>query len=382
MNRKTVVMKFGGSSLSGSEKIRQVASIVTKRKNEGINIVVVVSAQGKTTDQLMKAAREISKESYKRELDMLLSAGERVSMALLAMAIRELGNESISFTGSQCGIITNDNHFNARIIDVRPFRVMDELEKGKIVIVAGFQGVSYKREITTLGRGGSDTTAVALAASLDGDCEIYSDVDGVYSGDPRIVDPHRLVELSYDEMMELSYRGAKVLNQHAIQFAKSKQIAIYAKGTSGGGETVIRKDIDSVSKKPLSISLDKNLVLISTEITKLRQVVTELAACNISIRYTDISKPIISVFAKPQLQSDLENLHKFKFEAASSITVVARNIDLITTFFEKSFNVFEKLRITPINIEISVTSLTFYFNFTDIDFIVKDLHETIFNNKD
>src|SRR5438876_2390486 len=161
---------------------------------------------GDTTDDLLKLAREVTDSPARRELDMLLTAGERISMALLSMALNARGVPAVSFTGSQSGIVTNDSHTNARIVEVRPFRVQDELERGKIVIVAGFQGVSYRREITTLGRGGSDTTAVALAAALGAEyCEICSDVDGVYSGDPRVVEAPRLLEaISYDEMQELA----------------------------------------------------------------------------------------------------------------------------------------------------------------------------------
>jgi aspartate kinase len=168
-------------------------------------------------------------------MDMLLSCGERISMALLSMAIAEMGQEAISFTGSQSGIMTNDRHSGARIIEVRPIRIQDELERGRIVIVAGFQGVSYKREITTLGRGGSDTTAVALAAALGADyCEICSDVDGVYSADPRVVDAARLIDaISYDEMQELAEHGARVMNPQAVEFARKAGIAIYARATAG-----------------------------------------------------------------------------------------------------------------------------------------------------
>jgi hypothetical protein len=166
---------------------------------------------------------------------MLLSAGERISMALLSLAIHELGGDAISFTGSQSGIITNDRHIDARIIEVRPFRVQDELARGKIVVVAGYQGVSYKKEVTTLGRGGSDTTAVAMAAALDADyCEICSDVDGVYSADPRVVPTaRRIATLSYEETQEMAEAGAKVLNAQAVEFAKEKGIAIYARATAG-----------------------------------------------------------------------------------------------------------------------------------------------------
>jgi aspartate kinase len=233
--RAVVVQKYGGSSVADPERLRQVARRVVATKRLGHDVVVVVSAMGKTTDQLLALSRQITDSPDRRELDMLLSAGERISMALLTMAIREEGEEAISFTGSQAGILTNDRHVDARIIEVRPIRVQDELARGRIVIVAGFQGMSYKREITCLGRGGSDTTAVALAAALGAAwCEICSDVDGVYSADPRVVPgARRIPELSYEETQELAEAGAKVLNAQAVEFAKRHDIAIYARATAG-----------------------------------------------------------------------------------------------------------------------------------------------------
>src|SRR4026209_2723319 len=209
-----VVQKYGGSSVADAEKIKLVAQRIARTKAAGKKVVVVVSAMGKTTNQLIEKAKSISPSPSRRELDMLLTCGEREAMSLLTMACTEEGLEAISFTGSQAGILTNDRHSGARIVEVRPFRVEDELDRGKVVIVAGFQGVSYKREITTLGRGGSDTTAVALAAALDAEaCEIYSDVDGVLTTDPRVVPgASHLPEIGYAEMQELAEAGAKVLN--------------------------------------------------------------------------------------------------------------------------------------------------------------------------
>jgi aspartate kinase len=233
-----VVQKYGGSSVADTARIKRVAERVVRTRAAGKQVVVVVSAMGKTTDELLKKAYEVAAAPSRRELDMLLSCGERASMALLSMAVQELGHDSISLTGSQCGIITNDRHSGARIIEVRPIRVQDELDKGRIVIVAGFQGVSYKREVTTLGRGGSDTTAVALAAALRAEyCEICSDVDGVYTGDPRVVDAATLLQaISCDEMLELASHGAKVLHAGCVEIARRTGIALYARATAGGGE--------------------------------------------------------------------------------------------------------------------------------------------------
>ena len=230
-----VVQKYGGSSVADPYRLKLVAERIMRTKAQGHEVVVVVSAMGDTTDDLLALAKRVSANPDRRELDMLLSAGERISMALLSMAIREMGGDAISFTGSQSGIITNDRHVDARIIEVRPYRIQDELARGKVVVVAGYQGVSYRREITTLGRGGSDTTAVALAAALDAEwCEICSDVDGVYSADPRVVpSAKRIGVISYEETQELAESGARVLNAQAVEFAKDRNIVIYARATAG-----------------------------------------------------------------------------------------------------------------------------------------------------
>lgn len=236
-----LVQKYGGSSVADVERMGRVADRVVAAKRAGYDVVVVVSAMGKTTDQLLAMAKSAAAAGVaspidppRRELDMLVSTGERVSMALLSIAIHARGFDAVSLTGSQSGILTNDRHFDARILEVRPHRIEDELARGKIVIVAGYQGMSYRREITTLGRGGSDTTAVALAAALGAErCEIYSDVDGVYSADPRVVgDPVHLPELDLDVLAEMAEAGAKVLNAQAVQWAKRARIAIHARKTS------------------------------------------------------------------------------------------------------------------------------------------------------
>lgn len=231
-----IVQKFGGTSVSDIAKIKGVAQKIVSTVKKGNQVVVVVSAMGNTTNELLSQAHKITSRPPRRELDMLLTVGERISMALLSMAIHDLGYEAISFTGSQSGIITNDSHSNARIIDVRPYRIQDELARGKIVIVAGYQGVSYKSEITTLGRGGSDTTAVALSAALGAQaCEIYSDVDGVFSANPKIIpEAVKLEELTNEQMTEMSRYGAKVLNREALSFAKRNKIKLYAKSTTLG----------------------------------------------------------------------------------------------------------------------------------------------------
>lgn len=260
-----IVQKYGGSSVADTAKIREVARKVCACKAEGNEVVVVVSAMGKTTNELIALARQIAEAPPRRELDMLLTAGERITAALLAIAIAEEGQEAVSLTGSQCGILTNDRHSNARIIEVRPIRVADELDNGKIVIVAGFQGVSYKREITTLGRGGSDTTAVALAAALGAaSCEIYSDVDGVYSADPNQVPSARhLGAISYEEMQEMAMAGAKVLQADAVEFAKRAGIAIYARASfKPGRETVVRRDAPREEGSVRAVVSERDVALV------------------------------------------------------------------------------------------------------------------------
>lgn len=233
---RIVVQKFGGSSVSSTEKIRKVAQRVKVRRDEGWQLVVVVSAMGDTTDELLSLAKQISADPPRRELDMLLTCGERISMALLSMALQEVGVAAISFTGSQSGIITDDTHSQARIVEVKPARIEEALGQGKVVIVAGYQGVSRGKEVTTLGRGGSDTSAVALAAALNADCEIYSDVDGIFSADPRIVpSAQKLDSISPEEMQELATAGAKVLNAQAVEFAREHGIVIHAKSTHTAG---------------------------------------------------------------------------------------------------------------------------------------------------
>ena len=248
---KLIVQKYGGSSVADVDKLKKIASMIASFKKQGIDVVVVVSAMGKTTNQLIEMAKTISPDPPRREIDMLLSTGERTSMALLCIALHEEGIDSISLTGSQAGIITNDRHNDARVIEVRPIRVLDELDKGKVVVIGGFQGVSYKRDITTLGRGGSDTSAVALAAALNAErCEIYSDVDGVYTTDPNIVkEAKHLPEISYQQIQEMAEAGAKVLNAQAVQFAKEAKIALYTRDTFNPGKETIIKD---VSKKELA----------------------------------------------------------------------------------------------------------------------------------
>ncbi len=260
-----IVQKYGGTSVADTDKLKKIAEMISAVKKQGNDVVAVVSAMGKTTNSLIEMAKNISSNPPSREMDMLLSTGERTTMALLCIALSDLGVEAISLTGSQAGIITNDKHNDAKVIEVRPVRVQDELDKGKVVVVGGFQGVSYKRDITTLGRGGSDTSAVALAAALNAErCEIYSDVDGVYTTDPNIVkEAKHLPEISYQQIQEMAEAGAKVLNAQAVQFAKEAKIALYARSTFNPGKETIIKDVkDKDLSGVLAVVYEKEIIRI------------------------------------------------------------------------------------------------------------------------
>jgi aspartate kinase len=233
-----LVQKYGGTSVGTPERIHHVAERIVRTRRGGADLVVVVSAMGDATDDLIDLARQVSPRSHPREMDMLLTAGERISMALVSMAVNDRGQEAVSFTGSQSGIVTDASHTRAKILEVKADRIKEELRRGRVVIVAGFQGVSKDREVTTLGRGGSDTTAVALAAALQAaECEIYTDVDGVYTSDPRIVPGARKIpRLSYDEMLELASLGARVLHNRSVEIARRFNVPIHVRSSFNWNE--------------------------------------------------------------------------------------------------------------------------------------------------
>lgn len=262
-----IVMKFGGSSVGTTERMARVAGRIVEKKLQGDRVVVVVSAMGDTTDDLIDKANEINDNPPSREMDMLLTTGEQISVALLSMAIHKLGHEAKSYTGWQAGIVTEDVHAKARISDISPTRLFAALDQGNIVIVAGFQGMTENGEITTLGRGGSDTTAVALAAAIKADvCEIYTDVDGIYSTDPRVVKCARKLDLiSYDEMLELAHLGAAVLHPRAVEYAKHNQVNLVVRSSFTYNEgTLVREDAEMEQGVVVrGIAYDKNVARIS-----------------------------------------------------------------------------------------------------------------------
>lgn len=257
-----IVQKYGGSSVANLKRIKSVAKRILRYKSRGFDLVVVISALGDTTDKLIDLAHQISRYPSEREMDMLVSTGEQVSVALLAMAIQELGIEAISFTGAQVGILTSATHTRAKIIDINTKRIIEELKEGKVVIVAGFQGVTLNQDITTLGRGGSDLTAVAFAKVLKAKvCEIYTDVDGVYTADPHIVpDAQKLSTISYDEMLEMASLGAQVMQARSIEVAKKYNVPIIVRSSFTDKEgTMISKEVKVMEDVLVSgVTLNKN----------------------------------------------------------------------------------------------------------------------------
>jgi aspartate kinase len=343
-----VVQKYGGSSVADVTKLGLVADRVVATRRAGHDVVVVVSAMGKTTDELLRLAGDVGVagagpdfEPPRRELDMLVSTGERVAMALLSIAIQARGHKAISFTGSQCGIITNDRHFDARIIEVRPHRIEDEIARGHIVIVAGYQGVSYRREITTLGRGGSDTTAVALAAALRAErCEIYSDVDGVYSADPRAVAAaEHLPEIDCATLQTMAESGAKVLCAQAVEWARRSGIAIYARSSfdpisDEPKQTVVRQFAPTEQPRARAVVADSKIVLgrlrgdDPTE-PKLPMVLAMLSAAGVTIRELSTeagaTTMVLSVLNAPQWGATRSDLGRRvpELELVSDVALVS-----------------------------------------------------------
>src|SRR5437764_8651328 len=251
--RATVVMKFGGTSVADADRIKRAARRIVDKREAGHEVVAVLSARGKETDKLIADAEEVSSFPDPREMDMLLSTGERISCALCAMAINDLGHRAISLTGSQAGIVTDTSHTKARILDVRAERIRQALDEDLIVLVAGFQGVSTSRDVTTLGRGGSDTTAVAVAAAIDAEvCEIYTDVAGVFTADPRIVaDARKLPVLSFEEMLEMAASGAKVLQLRSVEYARNHGVRIHCRSSFADGPGTFILGEEETLERPL-----------------------------------------------------------------------------------------------------------------------------------
>src|SRR6186713_1491380 len=289
---ETVVMKFGGTSVADAERIKRAAGRIVAAKEGGKDVVAVLSARGKTTDDLVAMAQEVSERPHPREMDMLLSTGERISCALAAMVINDLGHEAISLTGSQAGIVTDTSHTKARILDIRADRIRSALDEGKVVLVAGFQGVSTAADVTTLGRGGSDTTAVALAAALGAaECEIYTDVRGVFTADPRIVPNAKMLKVvSFDEMLEMSASGAGVLQLRSVEYARNYGVRIHCRSSFEDGPGTVVQDEEQTMERPLVTAVTHSTAEARITLTGLPdepgiagRVLTALAEANINV---------------------------------------------------------------------------------------------------
>lgn len=336
-----IVQKYGGTSVETIEKIRNVAKRIAQKRNEGFDLVVVVSAMGKTTDYLIDMAHQISSAPKKREMDVLMATGEQVSISLLSIALNDIGIPAVSFTGPQLGIKTEGYHTKSRIIEINEDIILDSICKGKVVIVAGFQGVNENNEITTLGRGGSDTTAVAIAAKLGCPCEIYTDVDGIYTVDPRLFPSARKLEtISYEEMLELASSGAGVMHARSIELAEMYKVPITVALNTGNIKGTLIKELDETMEKTAitGLAVDNNEAMITLngvphDIKIIAEIFSKIAKLDINIdmisQTTPVNKLVSISFTIPkndlsQATSILEQYKKdiftFSYETFENIT--------------------------------------------------------------
>ncbi len=336
-----IVQKYGGTSVETIEKINNIAEHIVKRKSEGNDMVIVVSAMGKTTDHLINMAHEISPDPDKRELDVLMATGEQVSMSLLSIALNHLGADAVSFTGQQVGIITNGSHTKSKIADINEEKIREEHRKGKIVIVAGFQGVNEYNEITTLGRGGSDTTAVALAAKLGAQCEIYTDVDGIYTIDPRLYPRAKKLDcISYEEMLEMASSGASVMHSRSIELAEKYKVPVLVALSRGDIPGTIIKEMDNTMENTaitgLAVNNDEAIITLNGvphDIKVIAEIFQSIANKDINIDMISQTFPVnklVSIsFTLPKtdlyqaskvLNTFKKKLFTFSYETCDNIT--------------------------------------------------------------
>jgi aspartate kinase len=336
-----IVQKYGGTSVETIEKIEAIAQRIIKRRSEDNDMVIVVSAMGKTTDHLIKMAYDITPDPDKRELDVLMSTGEQVSIALLSIALNHLGADAVSFTGQQVGIKTEGSHTKSRISDINEEKIREEHRRGKIVIVAGFQGVNEDNEITTLGRGGSDTTAVALAAKLQAECEIYTDVDGIYTVDPRLYPGARKLDyISYDEMLEMASSGANVMHSRSIELAEKYKVPVLVALNTGDIPGTIIKEMDNTMENTaitgLALNNDEAIITLNGvphDIKVIAEIFQSIANKNINIDMISQTFPVNKLvnisFTLPKtdlyqasiiLDGFKEKIFTFSYEAIENIT--------------------------------------------------------------
>lgn len=392
-----IVQKFGGATLATPEKILQVASRISAQAKTGAQLVVAVSAMGSSTNQLIALANQVSSQPNRRELDMLLTTGERVSMALLSMALHDLDCPAISFTGSQAGILTDDSHVNAFIIDVKAHRVTEALASGKVVVLAGFQGVSpTSKEITTLGRGGTDTTAVAMAAFLKANrCEILKDVAGVFTADPKIVSNSHLIKiLSYDQMLEMTFWGAKVLHYRSVELAKQKNVTVYigpAAETSASGSLMTQESNVFESTKVLALNSHQQVLQLSVQAS------TQIEAFGLFEKFLDaheVSFPQVLSTRSTNLSTEFfltgpeECLKAIKTEISKTAELKLQSADWCTVTATCTGTTSEKImlsllqtlqnkNIQPQHIQISAMSISFFVKLSERELALKTLHSLI-----
>jgi aspartate kinase len=383
----TVVMKFGGTSVADPEKIRRVAARLVATKRAGARVVAVVSAMGYHTDELLDLAHEVSPQPKPRELDMLISVGERISCALVAMAISDLGTDAVSLTGSQAGIVTDTAHGKAKIVEVKAHRIHSALDDDRIVLVAGFQGVSTDFDVTTLGRGGSDTTAVALAAALGADaCEIYTDVDGVFTADPRVVPTaQKLHAVTYEEMLELAASGAKVLALRSVEFARNHGVMVHVRSTfTDEPGTWIREEDERMLEKALISGVTHTVEEAVYEVEGVRpaDLFEALAAAEVNVD-TIIQMDSRIVFSapvedRPQAEQALGGLGAAFEEqlGLGKVSVVGAGMKSHPGVAARTFAALRELGVEPKFVATSPIKIAFYVPQDSVEPTVLALHET------
>jgi aspartate kinase len=382
----TIVMKFGGTSVADPEKIRRVAERLVAAKQRGSRVVGVVSAMGRHTDELFGLAHEISPRPNPRELDMLVSVGERISCALVAMAISDLGHDAISLTGSQAGIVTDTVHGKAKIVDVRARRIHEALDQGRIVLVAGFQGVSTTLDITTLGRGGSDTTAVALAAALGADaCEIFTDVEGVFTAHPAVVPlARKLHSVSYEEMLEMSASGAKVLQLRSVEFARNHGVKLHVRSTFTNGDgTWVREEDERMLEKAMIAgvvhTLDESVYRV--EAPRVADLFEALADAHVNVDTIVQIGPEL-VFSAPREDRaetvavlDGLGVRWSEAEDLAKVSIVGAGMKSHPGIAARTFATLRELAVEPRFISTSPIKIAFYVARADVERAVAALHD-------
>jgi aspartate kinase len=386
LGASTVVMKFGGTSVADPDKIRRVAARLVATKRAGSRVVGVVSAMGYHTDELLDLARQVSPQPKPRELDMLISVGERISCALVAMAISDLGTDAVSLTGSQAGIVTDTAHGKAKIVEVKAHRIHQALDDDRIVLVAGFQGVSTEYDVTTLGRGGSDTTAVALAAALGADaCEIYTDVDGVFTADPRVVPAaQKLHAVSYEEMLELAASGAKVLALRSVEFARNHGVMVHVRSTfTDEPGTWIREEDERMLEKALISGVTHTVEEAVYEVDGVRpaDLFEALAAAEVNVD-TIIQMDSRIVFSAPvedraQAEQALAGLGAgfTEQQGLGKVSVVGAGMKSHPGVAARTFATLRELEVEPKFVATSPIKIAFYLPQESVEPTVRALHD-------